>query len=203
MPRVKPEYKRERRSQIIEAARTCFARDGFHRTTLQDVFAEAGLSAGAVYNYFRSKDELILAIAQDRHEEEAGVLAQGAETQDPMEALRNIADRFIDTYLSDAATEKRLIAIQTWSEAMRSEDILRSVHEGFNVPRGQIAALLKRAQRTGQIDPGLSSDAVARSMIALFYGFILQKLWEPKLNVGTLVPIYERFLNSLKPTKKR
>ncbi len=49
---------------------TCFAREGFHRTTMQDIFREADLSPGAVYSYFEGKDELIEAIADERHARE-------------------------------------------------------------------------------------------------------------------------------------
>ncbi|HEY9407971.1 MAG TPA: helix-turn-helix domain-containing protein, partial [Jiangellaceae bacterium] len=52
MPRVSEAHLAARRDQILQAAWTCFARDGFHATSMQDVFAEAGLSAGAVYRYF-------------------------------------------------------------------------------------------------------------------------------------------------------
>lgn len=65
MPRVSDEHLNRRRRQIMEAALRCFARKGFHDTTLQDVFRESGLSAGAVYRYFKSKDELVQAIAAE------------------------------------------------------------------------------------------------------------------------------------------
>jgi AcrR family transcriptional regulator len=96
MPRLRPERKAERRAQIVAAARTCFARSGFHKATLQDVFAEAGLSAGCVYNYFRSKDELMLAIAEERHEDERRLIAEVSEMDDPVAALRQIAKTFAD-----------------------------------------------------------------------------------------------------------
>src|SRR5271163_2817521 len=101
MPRVKPEHKEERRAQIIAAARTCFARSGFHRTTLQDVFAEANLSAGCVYNYFQSKEDLVLAIAEERHHDERQVITRASSGQDPIEGLRSIAQRFTDSYLRE------------------------------------------------------------------------------------------------------
>lgn len=91
MPRLKSERKAERRAQIMAAARTCFARSGFHKTTLQDVFAESGLSAGGVYNYFRSKDELMLAIAEERHDDERRLIAEALEMDDPVAALRQVA----------------------------------------------------------------------------------------------------------------
>ena len=51
MPRVDDGYLEARRSQIMDAAITCFAREGFHRTTMQDIIAETGLSAGAICRY--------------------------------------------------------------------------------------------------------------------------------------------------------
>src|SRR5437764_14430124 len=71
MPRVSDEHLDARRRQIIDAAIVCFARDGFHRATMQDVCREAHLSAGAIYRYFSSKDAIIEAIADARHAREA------------------------------------------------------------------------------------------------------------------------------------
>ena len=62
MPKVTQEHVEARRRQILSAALRAFARQGFHRTTMQDIFREAGLSPGAVYSYFTGKDELIAAI---------------------------------------------------------------------------------------------------------------------------------------------
>nr|MDT0667257.1 TetR/AcrR family transcriptional regulator [Micromonospora sp. DSM 115978] len=63
MPRVSQEHLDARRQQIIDAARRRFAVSGFHGTSMQDVLTEAGLSAGAVYRYFPSKESIIEAIA--------------------------------------------------------------------------------------------------------------------------------------------
>jgi AcrR family transcriptional regulator len=197
MPRVKPEHKEYRRTQVLAAARVCFARQGFHRTTLQDVFAEAGLSAGCVYSYFQSKDDLILAIAEERHAAERAILADGSAESDAVEALRRVAHRFADDYLSPLGGEKRQVAIQTWSEAMRSDAVLASVRAGFDAPRHAIAALVRRAKRARRLDRKLDADAVARSIVALFHGFVLQLLWEPDLDRAACLAVFDRFLDSL------
>jgi hypothetical protein len=49
----------------ISTAQRCFTRNGFQATSMQDIFAEAGLSASAVYSHFTGKDEIITAIAED------------------------------------------------------------------------------------------------------------------------------------------
>ena len=197
MPRVKLEYKTQRRAQIIAAARACFARAGFHRTTLQDVFAEAGLSAGCIYNYFQSKEELILAIAEERHRDEGRAIADESNTMDPVEALRSIAQRFVADYLREDGREKRHIAIQTWSEAMLNPCILQTVIRGFEEPKLRIATLSRRGQSLGKLSRKLDADSAARMMIALFHGFILQMLWEPNLDSANAFALFKKFLDSM------
>src|SRR5688572_13388491 len=62
MSKVTEEHVEARRRQILSAALRCFAQQGFHRTTMQDIFREADLSPGAVYSYFAGKDELVRSI---------------------------------------------------------------------------------------------------------------------------------------------
>jgi len=75
VPRVDDGYLESRRRQIMEAAVACFARHGFHGTTMQDIVAETGLSAGAIYRYFPAKEGIVAAIAAEHHSREAAVLA--------------------------------------------------------------------------------------------------------------------------------
>ena len=60
MPKVSEEYKKNRRSQIVETARECFIKHGYQKASMSDIIAATGLSAGAIYNHFSSKDEIIL-----------------------------------------------------------------------------------------------------------------------------------------------
>jgi AcrR family transcriptional regulator len=203
MPRVKPEHKEERRAQIVAAARTCFARAGFHRTTLQDVFAEANLSAGCVYSYFQSKEDLVLAIAEERHHDERHAIQNASNSRDPIEGLRSIAQRFADNYLKEHGRERRHIAIQTWAEAVQNRAILRAVVAGFEVPKMQIAKLIRRGQALGKLSRMVDAEATARMMIAMFHGFILQKLWEPGFDPVAAFVVFERFLDSLSAQSDR
>ena len=197
MPRLRPERKEERRAQIVAAARTCFARSGFHKATLQDVFAEAGLSAGCVYNYFRSKDELMLAIAEERHEDERRLIAEMSEMDDPVAALRQIAKTFADQYLKDDGLDKRRIALQTWSEAQINPFILSSVRAGMDGPRAQLAHLIRRGQTAKRLTSRHDANAIAHTIIALFHGSMLQKLWKPDIDNATHFAVFEHFLRSI------
>jgi AcrR family transcriptional regulator len=196
MPRVKPERKAARRAEIIEAARVCFARNGFRMTTLQDVFAESGLSAGCVYNYFQSKNELMLAVADARHEAEAQIMTEGLKASDPVAALVAVAEAFVTEYLS-AGEQSRRIALETWSESLRNPAILRAVHQGLHGPRKKIVHLIEHGKTTGRFSAEIDSDMAARTMIAVLHGFVLQRLWDPKLSARAILAVFRTVLPSL------
>src|ERR1051325_2409346 len=69
MSQPKLQRQSDRRDEILEAAERCFVRSGFHQTSMQEICAEAGMSAGNLYRYFPSKEALIAGIAErDRAE---------------------------------------------------------------------------------------------------------------------------------------
>src|SRR6202012_4992101 len=95
MPKVKPETLAARRGEILQAAETCFARQGFHQTTIQDVIRESGLSAGCIYSHFANKEELLQATGEGRHARDGALLAMPDHDLDPLESLRAIARAFL------------------------------------------------------------------------------------------------------------
>ena len=88
MPKLKPETQAARRAEILEAAEICFARDGFHKSTIQDVIEESGLSAGCIYGHFRDKEELIEAISARRHSRDAELLSSPGGGLNPLAPIR-------------------------------------------------------------------------------------------------------------------
>lgn len=68
MPKVTPEHVEARRAQILEGARRCFARWGYDGATVPRLEREIGLSHGAIFNYYRSKLDLFIALAREDHD---------------------------------------------------------------------------------------------------------------------------------------
>src|SRR5256714_10657531 len=64
MRRANVQLQADRRDEILAAAQTCFARAGFHQTSMQEICTQAGMSPGNLYRYFRSKEEIIAGIAE-------------------------------------------------------------------------------------------------------------------------------------------
>src|ERR1700674_203235 len=91
MPRVSEEYMAGRREEILGAAKTCFAREGFHATSMRDIYRACGLSPGAVYNPFASKEEIVRALGEERLRAAQERREALELIEDPIEALRLLA----------------------------------------------------------------------------------------------------------------
>jgi TetR/AcrR family transcriptional regulator, transcriptional repressor of aconitase len=184
MPRVSQSYLESRRRQIMDAAVTCFAREGFHRTTMQDIVAETGLSAGAIYRYFRSKEDIVAAIAAEHHAAEAAALAQAAAGGgDVAAALRHLVGVSLGRLADPAEQRWRRVTVQVWGEALRNERVMGIVRDGLDEPVRILAGLFRRGQRDGGLPPALEADGAARVCASIFQGLVLQQAWDPQLDV--------------------
>lgn len=176
MPQVSAQYRQARREQILAAARTCFARDGFHQTSMDDLLAEAGLSAGALYRYFRGKDEIITAIAQQVlasiGTEVAAIVAQHPPPP-LLEALRRIL-RVIDTHARPGGAGG--LAIQVWGEAQRDPALADLVTYAHETLRGHTTTLARTAVAAGELPAETDAGAVGHVLFALLPGYLVQKL---------------------------
>ncbi|WP_436520287.1 TetR/AcrR family transcriptional regulator [Actinoplanes sp. HUAS TT8] len=157
MPKVSSEHLAARRRQILEAAGRCFARDGFHRTSMSDIVRESGISAGLVYRYFTGKDDMIAAIVTDWHEQRAARLS-GDPAGAYLDLLRSVGD--------PGARDDARLGVQVWAEALRSPAILALVKAGVDGPLQAAAAALD------------GDDALARVLIAIYQGLVLQTAWD-------------------------
>ena len=197
MPKVSALHLAGRRQQILDAAIECFSRQGFHRATMHDIVRQAELSAGAIYRYFASKDEIIEAITAERHERELALLVAARRKGRDPSALRRLARDFFATLAPPEERRFRRVSVQIWAEALRSPRIQRIVRRGVDGPRATLAALVREAQARGEVPDTLDPDAVARIVIALFQGFVLQQAWDPRVEVAPYLAVVETAIDAI------
>src|SRR5262245_43516104 len=128
MPKLKPAIQRARRDHILDAAERCFARTGFHRTTIQDICRQAAVSPGALYVYFDSKEALIAGIAERDRAEFGERLAALADAPDFLQALKELGEH----YFVHQPFYKSQLCLEIGLEAARNPrvgEIHRSVDE--------------------------------------------------------------------------
>jgi AcrR family transcriptional regulator len=186
VPRVSEEYLEQRRREILAAAQRCFARKGFHETSLQDIFRESGLSAGAVYRYFKSKDDLVQAIAAGA----LGHLAAVVETalgEDPVPSIWEIAGRLAGTVqeLSAPGGPGR-VALPTWAAAQHDPAVAAIVREALHPMRDRLIEVAERLREQGGLPPDTDARAVGATTFALLPGFLLQYLVLGDIDAATL-----------------
>ncbi|UXY26165.1 TetR/AcrR family transcriptional regulator [Streptomyces sp. HUAS TT20] len=192
MARVSQAHLDARRRQILDGAARCFARNGFHATSMQDVLKETDLSAGAVYRYFSGKDELIGAIVG----EVLDVLREtyegaAVETPPPLpdvlipRALRQLREVRPGLLESGEWLFPRLM-IQAWTEILRNAELARIVRAGYDRVRAAWVRVVESYKSAGLISADADADAMARVMIALAQGYAAQLAVIGDLPSGTL-----------------
>ncbi|MEU8894592.1 TetR/AcrR family transcriptional regulator [Nocardia sp. NPDC048505] len=186
MPRVSEEHLERRRQQILSAARTCFARKGFYDTSMQDVFAESGLSAGAVYRYFKSKNDIVAALATQTTVPLRALMIEQIRLEPlptPAELLRVIAEYVVENGGPEGVVR---LAPQAWALALVDPDAGEYVKTALSALRGCWQEYAERMRDAGWLPADADPRIVATAIIGLLPGFILQHLLVGDVSPETL-----------------
>jgi AcrR family transcriptional regulator len=174
VPKVSQQYRDARREQILAAGRRCFLRDGFHATSMQDLFTESGLSSGAVYRYFASKDELIIAIAEDNMRDVVALIHGLAEDHHARSIGDTLAEVLVMIERKDAESGLGGLAVQVWAEALRNPEMALRFGRLLTQLRIDLAEIVAQHQASGRLPGGVAPAAIATLLISTVAGQIMQ-----------------------------
>ncbi|NGO80950.1 TetR/AcrR family transcriptional regulator [Streptomyces sp. YC504] len=189
MARVSQEHLDARRRQIMVGARRCFARNGFHATSMQDVLKEVGLSAGAVYRYFSGKDALIEAIADEAFAVLRDAFDEAARQSPPPlpdELLAYVLRKCFAGTGFETEQEFGQLVLQVWGETARNEALGARVFAAVSVMRAGWTAVVKEYQRQGIMPADVEPEYAARTLMGCAMGFIAQQALFGDLEVGQM-----------------
>lgn len=175
MPKISDDKRTARRAQILEAAWACFQKQGLHTTTMDDIIRASGLSAGAVYSYYPSKEELILAAVTaslSGLRERVEPILQTAPLP-PDVFLERITEAISDFTARDSYDLKR-IALLGWSEAQRNERLRETMRGFYQAFRARLAVVALDWNKAGLLRENASTDDVAKVVLADILGFVVQ-----------------------------
>ncbi len=186
-----PEKAERRRQQILEAAAACFLRRGFHRASMQEICAEAGMSPGALYRYFDSKDAIIRAIAEDEREENARLLQALADAPDLVTGLSRIGRAALE---AGADPDYGRLAVEIIAEAARNPEVAAIFRRNDAEVKAALMEALRAAQRAGQLDTAVEPAAAAEILIALYEGLSTRALLNPEFDPEQVAPLLDALL---------
>ena len=167
------------REHLLEAAAMVFARNGFHGASLDEVAAAAGFTKGAVYSNFKSKEDLFLAVLDDRIQTQVGAFMSAlgdfdrpAEETQPL--IRDIVDSTWDDEGSALYLEFVVYAARNPEAREKLAALLQRQHES-------IAGVIRREYERSGVDPEYPIDVLATISSALFEGLGVTRLINPEL----------------------
>lgn len=173
MPKISQQAREARKAQILDAAWRCFQKEGLHATTMQDIIGASGLSAGAVYSYFKSKDELIFA-AVTTSLGQLRLLLGEAMRRTPPRSAEEVARLLLPAITGFAVREGydlRRIALLGWSEAQRNERLRAAMQSYYAAFRDELAGIAAGwPPAGGEADPA----AVAKLLLSVLLGTVVQ-----------------------------
>lgn len=163
MPKVVPEYKQQAREKIMEHALKMFSERGYHRTRMTDIASGMGVSKGAIYEYFPSKEQLFIEAIR-HHGEKRGRTVRGFLDRGSLKSMSTA--EFFDEML-----EMRLGSPQLSFDLLRETDRnkeLRKQFTGLVQEWGHgLVSLIDEVKGRGEIRADIDSQSLSRGILAL------------------------------------
>ncbi len=151
----------------MDGARACFCKHGFHAAGTAEIAAAAGVSVANLYQYFPSKDDLVVAIAEEDLTADLALIAS-VKAAVSMEAAMAVAVEAIKNEASDPSASRLRIEVTT--EAARNVAVAEVVHRAERLQREALAAFIKQCQLRGEVRADLDPMVGAFALLCLIDG---------------------------------
>ncbi|MBT9287986.1 TetR/AcrR family transcriptional regulator [Prosthecodimorpha staleyi] len=176
----------QRRRQILAAARACFARSGFHGASMQEICAEAQMSPGGLYRYFRSKDDMIDAIVEEQRERNARLLAELSGPGPLIDRLMSVAMVFVREMNEPGAVA---LLTEVYAESFRNSTLGEKFLSNEDEVRVGIRAFMEEQMAAGRIAPTHDLEAVMSFLCGTMDGVVMRMAFDGALSPERIEPL--------------
>lgn len=190
MPKVSSAHVEARTNQILDAATACFAEHGVRGTTIQRICEAAGLSPGAVYRYFDSKEAIFEAVYSRSIAQNRAFGSQIAQAPDPREALHALVGAMVGFIADPALQREHHLSLQVHAEGLSDPAIAKGYVRLHKDIVAQIAPLIRGLQEQGRVTAELDAEYFTWVLVATYQGLRVHKMLDPELDL-------ERFSRTL------
>jgi AcrR family transcriptional regulator len=167
----KQQERQARRRRIQRAARTVFAERGYAKTSIEQIAREASLSVGAIYLYFRSKEDLYVSLLEETLELFDSELRQirSAPDLNPSEQLR-AAWAFLTQWARNDVESTRVLRLISQPNIRKqlSDEVAATIHRGVNQVREHLASIVRDG-----VNAGLYQERNADQSVDLLWSLLL------------------------------
>jgi AcrR family transcriptional regulator len=199
MPRVTEEHREARREQILEAARACLEEHGLEAVSMEMIIARSGLSTGAVYGYFKGKDQIINAVVTEGTAAMAEHLAPVLMNPDPPplpELIGQVLRAMVGFGRHRKGEIDRLrVSLHGWSHSQSDPELKEATRTSYAGLRKLFAEAVKRWQAEGSFDSAADPKEMAELLTSIALGFVAQRALAGAANVEAHVDALEALTN--------
>jgi AcrR family transcriptional regulator len=192
MPKLDEETQHARRVNILDAAERCFVRSGFRGASVHDICREAGVSPGALYLYFASKEDLIAGLCQREAEDFGTRFAGLAEAPDFIAALNEFAQHCVNH-----PRDKVLLHLEIGAEAGRNLKVGEIALAADRFLMSRFEELLERVKAQGRIAPIAGCATVTRILAAMGDGLFWHRARDPDFKAEAVLPAMMAMISTL------
>ncbi|MET0257597.1 MAG: TetR/AcrR family transcriptional regulator [Methylobacterium sp.] len=185
-----------RREHILDAAETCFTRNGFHRTTMLDLAKAAAMSAGNFYRYFSSKEAIVLGLAERERERGAAMLGELEKSGDRRAVFFGLLTQYFTGLTRDAA----VLRLEIWSEATRNPAIAAMTERSEAEARDWFIETFEALAASPDCDPPALYDVAGHLLKGIVVARALTPDFDPAPAVAQLLRLIEAGLGGRLPT---
>jgi AcrR family transcriptional regulator len=203
-PKVTQAHVDARRQQIFEAAVAVFARKGVRNTTIRDICGEAGLSTGAMYNYFAGKREIILAMAEQSRERNAGLLAgdggEGRSWAEIVDGLTGYFSKMLEELNRESphrAHGAARLDLELWAETVADDEFRLAMRAGGAAMLEPLAKAIIAEQGAGRMRADLEPDLGAQVVLGALLGGQVLLAMEPEMDFAGYITELGNLLKNL------
>src|SRR5205814_1800263 len=177
MPQPQTDSVSDRRCQILDAALVCFAKRGFHQTSMHDISAEAGISVGLIYRYFENKEAVISAMA-DRHKKEIQeVLERARQAPTLLESLEIL---FTAHCCENSPNVLSAFVVDLYAEASRNPQVANLVRDVLQTSMDGVTDLIARSPEGKNAVHGLTPEELSELIFAVARGMLMRDVLQPR-----------------------
>lgn len=167
------------RSKLLHAASKVFSRKGMQQGSIEEVAQEAGYTKGAFYANFKSKEELFLAMLDERFAERIAEVERAfASEESPPEQARHAAADFARASRADPASERLFLEFASY--ALQDVSFREQLLARFETLRSRMAEIYERRMAAYGVEPPVPTERIVRMVIAMADGWALWRLLEPE-----------------------
>jgi AcrR family transcriptional regulator len=171
MPKVVPEYKEIAKSKIIQAARQVFAKKGYHEAPMDDVAKEVGVSKGALYSYFTSKEDLLKEISLQSHQTLRNILSETSKCNSLEDAIEQVYTTITEKYKGNLQTHLEIISLASHDVKIRD-----TVFQEYQKDIEAIEAFVEEKKKKGVIRTDVDARLSAELFTSLYLGTLAKLL---------------------------